>query len=254
MADPRAFYDDLAGDYHLMFGDWWASAERQGVVIGELLRRNGVHPPAALLDCTCGIGTQALPLAAQGFRVTGSDLSTAAVARAATEAHDRGIAIELSVADVRALPAPARPFDAVVSCDNSLPHLLTDADLATALHAIRTQLDTGGLFVASTRDYDQLLRDEVHGVLPAVREVEGRRRIVGQAWQWSADRRTVEINVFFLRQDGPEWTTVVRSTTYRALRRDELSAALAAAGFRDIRWLTPDESGYYQPVVVAGAA
>ena len=33
-------------------------------------------PPASVLDCTCGIGTQALPLAALGYRVTGTDATT----------------------------------------------------------------------------------------------------------------------------------------------------------------------------------
>ncbi|MPZ83557.1 MAG: methyltransferase domain-containing protein [Actinophytocola sp.] len=253
MVDPRTFYGDLAGDYHLMFRDWWASAQHQGDVLGELLRRHGIHPPARVADCTCGIGTQALPLAAQGFRVAGSDLSAAAVARARTEARDRGIELALSVADVRALPPADRPFDAVVSCDNSLPHLLTDADLAAALRSIRGLLDPGGLFLASTRDYDAIVRDQVAGVMPAVHDVDGRRRIVGQAWQWSADHRTVEIHVFCLRREGPEWAAAVRSTTYRALLRDELTAALSTAGFADVRWLFPDESGYYQPVVVAQA-
>lgn len=253
MVDPRTFYDDLAEDYHLMFRDWWASAEHQGTVLGDLLRRYGVHPPARVADCTCGIGTQALPLAAQGFRVTGSDLSAVAVARAGVEARDRGIELDLSVADVRVLPPADRPFDAVLSCDNSLPHLRTDADLAAALGSIRGLLDPGGLFVASNRDYDAILRDGVSGVMPAVHDLDGRRRIVGQAWQWSPDRRTVEIHVFFLRRVGPEWTATVRSTTYRALRRDELTAALSTAGFADVRWLSPDESGYYQPVVVARA-
>lgn len=26
MSEPGRFYDSLAGDYHLMFDDWWASA------------------------------------------------------------------------------------------------------------------------------------------------------------------------------------------------------------------------------------
>jgi glycine/sarcosine N-methyltransferase len=252
VADPRAFYDDLAADYHLIFGDWWTSATWQGEVLAGLLHDNGVDPPASVYDCTCGIGTQALPLAALGFRVHGSDLSAAAVARARTEARQRGIDADLTVADVRSLP-PHRS-DAVISCDNSLPHLRTDAELAAAVRSIRGCLDTGGLFLASIRDYDAILRDGTTGVEPVVHGSGAERRIVGQAWEWAADRRGLEITVFILRppgESGDGWRAAVRSTTYRALRRAELTAALEAGGFAEVRWLPPEESGYYQPVVLA---
>jgi SAM-dependent methyltransferase len=200
-------------------------------------------------DCTCGIGTQALPLAAQGFQVTGTDLSPAAVERARAAAAGRRIDVRLGVADLRALP-PGR-FDAVVSFDNSLPHLLTDDDLAAAIGSVRGCLDAGGVFLASIRDYDAILRDGTAGVQPVMHGSGAGRRIVGQAWQWAADRRTVEITMFILRPADDGWSATVRSVTYRALRRAELTAALEAGGFGEVRWLMPAESGYYQPVVRA---
>jgi SAM-dependent methyltransferase len=249
--DPLGFYDDLAADYHLLFRDWWTGATWQGEVIAGLLHDAGVDPPAAVYDCTCGIGTQALPLAARGFRVTGTDLSPAAVERTRTAAAERGIDVELGVADVRALP-PGR-FDAIISFDNSLPHLLTDDDLAAAVGSIRGCLAAGGVFLASIRDYDAILRDETSGVMPVRHGSGADRRIVGQAWEWAADRRTVEISMFILRPAGDGWSAAVRSVTYRALRRAELTAALEAGGFGEVRWLMSEESGYYQPVVVATA-
>jgi glycine/sarcosine N-methyltransferase len=252
--DPRAFYDSLAGDYHLMFGDWWASALRQGEILGGLLRRHGVGPPAPVLDCTCGIGTQALPLALQGYRVAGSDVSEEAVHRARAEARRRGIDIRVMTADVRRVAEVfGQRFDAVISADNSLPHLLTDVSLSRALAAIRRCLDPGGLFLVSIRDYDALVRDLVPGVMPTEYEHDGDRRIVGQAWTWASDRLTVRITVFILKQVGSGWTADVRSTTYRALRRAEMTAALTSSGFTDVRWLDPDETGYYQPIVTARA-
>lgn len=250
MVDPQAFYDSLAGDYHLMFGDWWTQAVWQGEVLDRILRSSGVPDGATLLDCTCGIGTQALPLAARGYRVTGSDLSSSAVARARDEAAARGIPITLGTADVRELTA-ADPFDAVVSADNSLPHLRTEADLGAALRAIRGVLAPGGLLLASVRDYDTLARDRVAGVMPTTYEEDGTRRIVGQSWTWTDDHRTVTFDLFMLRQREDGWTTTVRTTVYRAWRRAELTAALTAAGFTDVVWSDPPESGYYQPVVTA---
>lgn len=254
-ADPRSFYDTLAADYHLLFGDWWTSAQRQGDVLGGLLRRHGVHPPARVLDCTCGIGTQALPLARQGYRVVGSDISQHAVERARSEARMRDIDVQLITADVRRVADVAgQGFDTVISTDNSLPHLLTDNDLAEALASIRRCLQPGGLLMASTRDYDALVRDRVAGVVPTEHDVDGQRWIVGQAWTWAADHKTVQISLFLLVQQERGWTTEVLTTTYRALLRSELTTALIAAGFEDVHWIHPDESGYYQQIVTARAA
>jgi len=254
VSDPHEFYDQLADDYHLMFRDWWSSASRQGEVIGALLARHGVEPPGTVLDCTCGIGTQALPLAARGYQVVGSDYSAAAIARARAQAGERDIPIRLVTADVRRLGEVIdSSFDAVISFDNSLPHLLADDDLAAALTAIHGRVRPGGLFAGSIRDYDVLVRDRVAGVVPGIVDAGGESRIYGQAWQWDDAMRTVRIHMFILRQVGDEWRPVVRSTTFRALRRAELTAALLAARFREVEWTEPSPAGYYQPVVTARA-
>lgn len=98
---PGTFYEELADDYHLIFEDWWTAALAHGEIIDRLLRELGVRPGASVLDCTCGIGTQAIPLALRGYRVLGSDISAAPVERAKREAKERGAEIDLIVCDVR---------------------------------------------------------------------------------------------------------------------------------------------------------
>ncbi|MFJ8114236.1 class I SAM-dependent methyltransferase [Streptomyces sp. NPDC096132] len=252
--DVRDFYDSLADDYHLMFRDWWASAQDEAATVDALLRSLGVEPPAAILDCTCGIGTQAVPLCTHGYQVVGSDLSERAVARAAAEARAHGIRLPLLVADVREVAdAVDRRFDAVISFDNALPHLVTDDGLLRALRSIRRTLTPGGVFLASTRDYDALLADRVRGVTPVLLERDGVRVIAGQAWEWADDRRTMKIHLFLMREEQSGWTTDMRSTVYRALLREEFTRALADSGFGEVRWYSEADSGYYQPVVAARA-
>src|SRR5689334_17051621 len=105
MSEPVGrFYDDFAAHYHLMFENWEASIARQAAAIGSLLQRDaGLGPGSAVLDCACGIGTQSLGLARLGYRLTGSDLSAAAIGRARSEAASRGLVIPFHVADMRAL-------------------------------------------------------------------------------------------------------------------------------------------------------
>ena len=38
---------------------------------------------------------------------------------------------------------------------------------------------------------------------------------------------------------------------YRAVRRDELTELLLAAGCREVAWNFPEETGFYQPIVLA---
>lgn len=253
--DARQFYDRLASDYHLLFQDWWAAAQWHGSVIREVLAAEGTRPPAEVLDCTCGIGTQALPLAQMGFRVTGTDVSEEAIRRAREEATDRGLAPHLLPADVRAVhEAVDGPFDAAISCDNSLPHLLTDEDITRALASIHACLRPDGLFLASIRDYDELAKQRAAGVPMTIHGSPGSRHASGQAWEWSAEADRVGIVLFTLREStDSQWQVGVHQTTYRALLRREMEAALRHTGFRSIRWRMPEESGYYQPIVTARA-
>jgi glycine/sarcosine N-methyltransferase len=248
-----AFYDGLADDYDALFDDWWTAAQDHGAIIDQVLRSHGLVAGARMLDCACGIGTQALSLAALGYDVTGTDISPAAVERAAREAAARGIAIAVEPADMRALSeAVAGPFDAVIACDNSVPHLLDDADLDRALVSIHGVLGKGGLLLASIRDYDQLRATRPSGTAPVVRVRDGVRTLVGQAWEWHGDDERMRINLFVLRETAPdEWTADVHTTWYRALTRATFTAALERNGFTAVQWLTPDESGYYQPIVTA---
>ena len=255
MVDAERFYDDLAADYHVLFEDWWTAAMRHGAIVGRLLAARGRVAGSRVLDCTCGVGTQALPLAALGYDVTGTDVSARAVQRARAEAERRGIEVRLDVADVRSVRDVVHgSFDAAISCDNSLPHLLTDEDLARALRSVRACLVTGATFFASIRDYDKLATVRPAGVPITLHGPAGARHGAGQAWSWSAEGDYVDITLFTLAEDADGgWLAGAHETTYRALRREVLGAALERNGFTDVHWLMPAESGYYQPMVVAVA-
>lgn len=251
---PAHFYDELAPDYHLIFADWDASIDRQARVISRLLREHHGLTSGALLDASCGIGTQAIGLARAGFTVTATDISPVSVERCAREAEARGLSITTGVADMRSLDIDgAGSFDAVISFDNALPHLLEDDDLHAACAALRHVLRPGGALLASIRDYDAVLRDRPSGDLPRRFVAGSGERIVFQVWEWTSGVRYT-VRHFIMDDGGSGWSVTERRTTYRARPRDELSDALRGAGFEDIAWLTPERGGYYQPVVSARGA
>ncbi|WP_197497045.1 class I SAM-dependent methyltransferase [Arthrobacter sp. B6] len=252
MASPEQFYDDLASEYHLLFADWWSAALWHGRVIADILAQRGITE-GRLLDCTCGIGTQALPLAALGYSVTATDVSHAAVDRARVEAAERGIDVDFRACDVRDVRENVEEtFDVVISCDNALPHLLTDEDLQRAVRSVRACLRPAGLLLVSLRDYDALRRTRPAGVPVSVHGDVGSRHASGQAWRWSQDAEYVDIELFtFTEEAAGSWRARSGTTRYRALQRSQLESQLVSAGFTAAEWLMPDVSGYYQPIMLA---
>ncbi|MDX3115473.1 class I SAM-dependent methyltransferase [Streptomyces scabiei] len=270
------FYDGLADDYHLVYADWDAGIRRQGSALADLIGQDQQD----VLDCSCGIGTQAIGLALRGHRVTGTDLSFRAVARAAREAAFRRVSLRTAAADMRCLPFPDGRFDTVVCADNSLPHLLTEQDVHAALTEMRRVLRPAGLLLISTRPYDDLLRDRPASTPPQVHQpaVGGERTVTFQLWRWHDDGEHYDLEHFQLLpagrlpKDGPppegpltdgppndgppadgEWGVRVRRTTYWALGRDRLTGLAAGAGFEDPEWRMPHETGFFQPLLMARA-
>src|ERR1035441_9637265 len=248
------FYEELADFYHLIFEDWENSIARQAKIMDNLLTLQGLGSPLRILDCSCGIGTQAIGLARMGHRVVASDLSEAAVHRAEKEALQRGLTITFCVSDMTSLKEVAESgFDVVIAMDNALPHL-SAGQLAQAAAAIRRKLKPDGLFMASMRDYDALSVERPTIQKPVFYGVPGSRRIVHQVWDWAAStgedaRYTLHVYITIESERG--WKAHHFVSEYRCLLRGELKAVMNDAGFTDIRWIIPQESGLYQPIVLA---
>jgi glycine/sarcosine N-methyltransferase len=246
----RDFYDGLAADYHLVYGDRWDDAvAQQGEVLDRLIR--SVRDAAAdVLDCSCGIGTQAIGLALRGHRVHGTDISEPSLERARVEAARLGAAVSFAVADFRDLASVSGTFDVVLSCDNALPHLLDEAEIASALRAMRSKLRPGGLLIISIRDYDK----ERPPAPPPYVVAGPPRRLVVRLHDWDApDSPYYTVRFFFLTEADDGWTMTHHGARYRAMPRGELAAAAAAAGFDDIAWHEADDVGYHQPILTARA-
>ncbi|MFC3745382.1 class I SAM-dependent DNA methyltransferase [Paenibacillus sp. GCM10012306] len=247
------FYDESAEDYHLIFVDWDQAISQQGEVLDKVIKSklniSNTHN-ISLLDCSCGIGTQAIGLAKYGYKVSATDISPVSVKRAEKEAVSRGVHINFGVADFRSLDKDVSgSFDIVLSADNAIPHLLTDGDLNKAFQNIHTKLNPDGLLLVTIRDYDALVKEKLSTTQPRVFD-EG-KRIVFQVWDWAEDGKTYTTNQFIVQEMNGEWKTTHNKTKYRALLREDINKALSVTGFSDVEWHFPADTGYYQPIVTA---
>lgn len=254
MSDENtSFYDGLADDYHLVYHDWGASVERQGEALDRVIRECLGTGSMRILDCSCGIGTQCLGLARRGHEVLGVDLSARAVARARAEAASAGLAIDFRVGDLRDLESvTTETYDVVLSCDNSLPHLLTDASLHQGVRSMVERVRRGGLLLASIRDYDEILKNRPVTTQPAFSGKRGSRRITFQIWEWQPDGRRYGLEFFVMAEEGRDrWRVRSHRGSYRAVTRSELGEVLEEAGASAVEWRMPVDTGFFQPLIVA---
>ena len=245
----EASYDDLAPFYHFLYPDWEASMVRQAAALDGIIRQRWGEEIRTVLDVACGIGTQSLGLAALGYQVTASDLSCGEVERARREASARGLILDFSVADMRAASEAhgRRPFDLVIACDNSVPHLLTDDDLRQAFGQFHACLRPGGGCLLTVRDYDREERGGVQ-IKPATFRIDpdGVRRLVFQVWE--SDGPHYDFALYLIEdRGGADAVTRVLRSRYYAVGTDHLLALMTEAGFSDVARL---DGVFYQPVLV----
>ena len=246
----QTFYDNMATQYDKLFLDWQATTREQAVILNKIFADNGFERSAQVLDCACGIGTQAIGLAALGFAVTASDISDGELAEAADRAEKNGLKIRFEHADFCALSDTfSEQFDIVIAMDNALPHMLTSEALGSAVKSITGQIKPGGIFVASIRDYDSLLAEKPPYSPPYIHKTENGQRVSFQTWVWSGDNYQL---TQYIIDDEDDLQISKFVCEYRAARREELTNLLRANGCSDVVWMFPDETGFYQPIVVAG--
>jgi SAM-dependent methyltransferase len=245
------FYDQLTPFYHLIHQNWNASIHRQGEQLSALI---ATEWPASkkVLDISCGIGTQAIGLAARGYSVSGSDLSRKEIERAKQEANSRNAAVSFSVCDMRnAHSHHGSGFDVVLSGDNSIPHLLTDDDILLTLKQMTACLSAGGGCLITVRDYEREERGKNLVKPYGVRVENGYRYLLFQVWDFEGDH--YDLTFFFVEENlaTQEVKTHAMRSRYYAVSTHRLVELMQKAGLQSVRRL---DGVFYQPVLVGTKA
>lgn len=243
----RDFYDALAPWYHLVYQDWESTLARQREALSALIVNEWGSSVRRVIDASVGIGTQALGLVAKGYGLIGSDIAVGAVCRAVDESRRRRLQLRCVVADMRTLPFGDQVTDAVIACDNSLPHLLSKDQIRIALAEFIRCLRHGGGCVISLRDY---------GAPPADGTVEikeyGERRWgdrlggLRQVWRWRGN--LYDLTFELIASDGSGDVLVsTPQTTYFAVPPAVVAELMQEVGFKNVHRV---DGGLFQPVLV----
>ena len=112
---------------------------------------------------------------------------------------------------------------------------------------LKKQIKSGGMFVASIRDYDTLLMDKPPYSPPYIHKTDEGQRVSFQTWDWNGDCYKL---TQYIIDDEKALGISKFECEYRATRREEITQLLTNCGYC-VEWKFPEETGFYQPIVIA---
>ena len=224
------FYDSLAETYDDMTGFEARMAGARAFVSG-FLEWHGMH---SVIDVACGTGLYAMAFAQAGVpQVAGVDLSAAMLAAARRRAESLGLNVRWLPARMEKLDGTClAPADGIVCLGNSIPHLLTERALQSALRAFHKRLNPNGLLALQLLNYERVMKR-------AERIVEinraGDREFVRFYDLPSRPGGKLVFNVLRIEwtADGPRHT--LDATVLKPYTVCELRKSLESCGFRNVQ-------------------
>jgi glycine/sarcosine N-methyltransferase len=248
-------YDDFSSDYD-RFVDWPGRLAAELPFIERELQAVGAR---RVLDAACGTGMHAVALAKRGYKVVGADLSAGMVEQARANATAAGVDVGFEVAGFgelarifgggapriagseMAAPTPTlhqgekeQGFDAVLCLGNSLPHLLTPADLAAALADFAACLRPGSLVLIQNRNFDRVLAQGERWMEPQAHREGKAEWLFLRFYDFEPDGGLTFNLVTLLSEGAGGWSQQIASARLRPLQREELATALTSAGFAEV--------------------
>jgi SAM-dependent methyltransferase len=207
-----------------VYDRYWAAefATRALPALDRLLL--GSLPAAArLLDVCCGTGRVAHALTGRGFAVTGVDASGEMLRLARQNAPEA----ELRAADARTLGLPA-VYDGALCVFDSLNHVTATEELVAVFRNVHAALLEGGAFVFDL-NMDEGYRARWRGSSGIVAD----DHVCVVRARYRPEDGIGETHVTIFRLEG-EWRRDDVRLVQRCYSEEQVRAALAAAGFRDV--------------------
>lgn len=226
-------YDDFSEDYDRFVN--WAGRLAYEMPFLEL-RLAQYAPGVTILDSACGTGMHAIALAQKGYAAAGADLSPKMVERARENARQAGVAVRFEAAGFGelAITFGERSFNALLCLGNSLPHLLSEAELSRAMGDFAACLRPGGMLILQNRNFDAVVKRRERWMEPqSFREGESEWLFL-RFYDYDEDG-LISFNIINLRREGSQpWAQQVMTTRLRPLLQAGTVRLLGTAGFQEI--------------------
>ena len=121
---------------------------------------------ARILELCCGTGRLTIPIAKEGYNITGVDYTTSMLNQAIAKANKEHLSIDFVEKDIRTLDL-GKKFDFIFIPFNSIHHLYKNEDLFKVLKMVKKHLQENGIFLLDCFNPDILFLGSRHGVISA---------------------------------------------------------------------------------------
>jgi SAM-dependent methyltransferase len=159
------WYAAFFGEDYLRIYAPFLPPEKSARDVTDILHLLNLSPGSAILDLCCGYGRHSIPLAQQGYAVTGLDLSETFLQRAETEATRQGAHLRLVHSDMRTIPF-TNEFDAIINIFTSFGYLENEDANLQVLIQVAKALKPGGRFLLETVYQPKVIRAfSPHGII-----------------------------------------------------------------------------------------
>lgn len=225
MASVGEHYDrHLAPYYDWVFGGRERKIEENRAFFVACGITDGVGKKA--LDLGCGSGFQAIPLAENGYAVTGVDISVELLQQLRDSGHERVALVHSDIGEF--LQHNCEQYDVCVCMGDTLPHVAGVDDVESVLHGVYRSLNDQGVFIASLRDYSTSL--------------EGTKRFIpvrqsdDTIWTCFLEYREQHVDVYDIlyRRVNGKWEMTTSMYTKIRIAVEWLEQKLRACGFQNI--------------------
>ena len=205
----------------------------------------------SILDCTCGWGTQAIPLAHSGWQVTACDISETSMDIARKYARRQEVSVDFRICDMRNLAQEFnQQFDWVIS-SGALHEIPTEEGILQALKGMFAALKPGGKCFLEFKDTTEYLEEPLkRHFYSGEKRLPNGRIIHIEDWEYESED-TVIVMGAFLREDeryAPSeygrWRTETIGVRKRIIRKTMIQHLLRSAGFDLVYLLTKPEVWY----------
>ncbi|MDR2037654.1 MAG: class I SAM-dependent methyltransferase [Bacteroidales bacterium] len=139
-----------------------------------------------ILELCCGTGRLTIPLAQEGYHITGVDNSTSMLKQAKGKANELNVPVRFIKSDMRSFELP-EVYDIIFIPFNSIHHLYTNRDFFNVLICVKKHLKNNGYFIFDCFNPD--IRYIVHAekeerLIAEYSTEDGREVVVKQAMSY----------------------------------------------------------------------
>ena len=244
-------YDNFSADYD-RFVNWNERLAFEMPFIEKQIQKvkSRKNQPLDILDTACGTGMHAVALAKLGHKVSAADLFPEMIYKSHHNAHEAGVELQLVKAGLgdMARTFGRENFDLVLCLGNSLPHLLTLAELADSVRDFAACLRPGGMVLIQNRNFDAVMSSKMRWMDPQPYH-EGEAEWLFQRFYDFEPDGLIRFNIVTLKRYGSSsWQAAVTDTRLRPQLRAEIEQTALRAGFIDLQFSGSMKGEPFAPV------